>query len=719
MALSMRKKILGSLGGLLIMLLLVLSVAYLSMKSMEKETGQFVEKLIPILVASMDLANKVHQSSSSLGYYMLSQESSDKQKYLENLSSLKNRLDSLKKIISQSAQDSRPEDQPQISYIATLVDELSNYQTVMFDLVEHPEKNRPALQISRDQLEPLGSKALQMTTDIVLGESDTEDVELYADLLLDIHNLRYQWAMTLSNVRHYLALRNSEILSEIDLFKKGLEQNIISLRAKEEQLGEEQLDALDEFTQLKDNYFSHLELAIDIHSSEKWRTDAYLIRNEFGELLKKLGNELGTLVKVQQQLSLETSQKLVKSTQTNVLILLSLFIGGISFGIFVIYFANAKIINPILKLRNMMREMSQGQADLTQRIEVLSSDELGETSVHFNELLTNLQTMMGKTIEVAKQISQDSSYIKQSLNEASGNTRQSVSLTEKASDSSEQIYTVCQAIADKTDATVQELVRAKEAAADGLDNMDSLSAKAITMGEEIEKLETEIAQLNSQSKSLLDMLGTIKTIADQTNLLALNAAIEAARAGEVGRGFAIVADEIRQLASKTQDSTSNIGNLLQENFRLNQLLGECMQSTADDTQSLLASLEGTKTSINIISSNIDNVNQHALEIATASGEQTQQTVEIRDIGENVSNLANVSAEAIDHISSTSNHLAEQSSQLYELVAQFTPDSGEKGQHSFQQAPQLQAQAAKKDGKNILDDFGELISEEEEDISATI
>ncbi|WDE03194.1 methyl-accepting chemotaxis protein [Thalassomonas viridans] len=715
----MRNKILGSLGGLLIMLLLVLTVAYLSMKSMKRETGQFIEKLIPTLVASMDLANKVHQSSSSLGYYMLSQESSDKQKYLENLNSLKTRLESLKQILNQSRDSGRTKDQPQINYIATLVDELSNYQTVMFDLAEHPEKNRPALQIAKDHLEPMGSKALQMTTDIVLGESDTEDVEQYADLLLDIHNLRYQWAMILSNVRHYLALRNHEILEEVDLFKKGLDQGIISLTAKEDLLGDEQQDALDEFSQLKDDYFSYLDQAIDIHSSEKWRTDAYLIRNEFGELLKKLGQELGNLVKAQQQLSLDTSQKLVKSTQTNVLILLSLFIGGISFGITVIYFANAKIIKPILNLRNMMREMSQGQADLTQRIEVLSSDELGETSVHFNELLTNLQAMMGKTIDVAKQISQDSSYIKQSLNEASGNTRQSVSLTEKASDSSEQIYTVCQEIAQKTDATVQELVKAKEAAADGLSNMDTLSGKAITMGDEIKKLESEIAQLNSQSKSLLDMLGTIKTIADQTNLLALNAAIEAARAGEVGRGFAIVADEIRQLASKTQDSTTNIGNLLQENFRLNQLLSECMQSTADDTQSLLASLEGTKSSINTISSNIDNVNQHALEIAGASGEQTQQTQEIRDIGENVSNLANVSAEAIDHITSTSNHLAEQSSQLYDLVAQFTPDSGQNAQTSSLPVGARQQTQTKAGSKSALDEFSELLSEEKDDIGASI
>ena len=719
MVLSMRNKILGSLGGLLVMLLLVLTVAYLSMKSMERETGQFVEKLIPTLVASMDLANKVHQSSSSLGYYMLSQESSDKQKYLENLSSLKARLESLKQILNQSRNDSRANDQPQINYIATLVDELSNYQTVMFDLAENPEKNRPALQIARDHLEPLGSKALQMTTDIVLGESDTEDVEQYADLLLDIHNLRYQWAMTLSNVRHYLALRNNDILNEVDLFKRGLDQGIISLTEKEDQLGDEQQDALDEFILLKDNYFSYLDQAIDIHSSEKWRTDAYLIRNEFGELLKKLGHELGTLVKVQQQLSLDTSQTLVKSTQTNVLILLSLFIGGISFGIFVIYFANAKIIKPILNLRNMMREMSHGQADLTQRLEVLSSDELGDTSTHFNKLLTNLQAMMGKTIDVAKQISQDSSHIKQSLSEASGNTRQSVSLTEKASDSSEQIYTVCQEIAHKTDATVQELVKAKEAAADGLSNMDSLSVKAVTMGDEIKKLEAEIAQLNSQSKSLLDMLGTIKTIADQTNLLALNAAIEAARAGEVGRGFAIVADEIRQLALKTQDSTTNIGNLLQENFRLNQLLSECMQSTADDTESLLASLEGTKSSINIISSNIDNVNQHALEIAGASDAQTQQTQEIRDIGENISNLANVSAEAIEHISSTSNHLAEQSSQLYDLVAQFTPDSGQAAS-AIAPSPAVAGKGTvPAESKSALDDFSELITDDEDDVGATV
>lgn len=713
MTFSMRKKILGSLGGLLVMLLLVLTVAYFSMKSMESETGQFIDKLIPTLVASMDLANKVHQSSSSLGYYMLSKENSDKQKYLENLQNLKSRLESLKNILNKTR-----ENKNQFNHIAALVDQLNNYQVIMFELAEKPEKNRPALQIAQQYLEPIGSNALQMTTDIVLGESDIDDMDLYADLLLDIHSLRYKWAMTLSNVRHYLALRDKNILTDVELFKKGVEQGIVDLFAKEEQLGEEQLDALEEFSQLKAQYFSHLDRAITIHSSDKWRTDAYLIRNEFGDLLKNLGDELGTLVKEQQQQSLDTSNHLVQTTQTNILILWSLFIGGISFGCTVIYFANAKIIKPIHNLRNMMREMSQGEGDLTQRIEILSHDELGDTSNYFNELLTNLQAMMGKTLDVAKQISQDSKYINESLTETNGNTRESVSLTEKASCSSEQIYTVCQDIAQKTDETVRELVKAKKAAADGLDNMDALSHKAITMGEEIQKLENEIALLNSQSKSLLDMLSTIETIADQTNLLALNAAIEAARAGDVGRGFAIVADEIRQLASKTQDSTTNIGKLLQENFRLNQLLGTCMQTTAGDTKSLLASLDDTKDSINIISSNIDIVNQHALEIASASNNQTKMTQEIRDIGENVSSFAVKSAEAIEHISATSTHLAGQSNQLYGLVAQFTPDSEQTA--DFSSNVNTRKATAKRANKSstTLDNINNLITDDE-DISATI
>jgi len=666
----MKTKILGSLGGLFCVLFLVLVVSYLSMKNMESETKQFVEKLIPTLIASMDLANKVNLSSSSLGYYMLSKEASDKKLYLKNLANLKTRLESLKNILS-IAQPQNSE--KQIKQISALVTELSNYQTIMFELAENVEKNLPAFKISEDKLEPLGSEALQMTTDIVLGEPDTEDMGEYTDILLDIHELRYKWSMVLSNVRHYLALRDQNILTEVELFKAGVEQEVQNLATKSELLGEEQHDALDEFIVLKNEYFKFLNDAIAIHSSDKWRTDAYMIRNEFGLLLKNLDEEITTLVKEQQQKSLDTSRSLVNTTHKNLLILWALLVGGLSYGLFTIYFANTKIIKPIRKLRNMMREMSHGEGDLSHRLEVISADELGETSADFNKLLGNLQSLMTKISNVALQVHRDSIDINQSLVDANRNTKESVGLSEKSSHSNQNIYQVCRGISQKTEDTVLELINAKTAATDGSGNMEALSNRTFAMGEEIYKLESEIAMLNSQSKILLDMVDAIKSIADQTNLLALNAAIEAARAGEVGRGFAVVADEIRQLAFKTQESTENINELLQENFRLNQLLGQCMQSTAHDTKSLISSMQETKSSINLISSNIDSVNQRALEVAESLKTQTTMTKEINDVGENVSSCAKNSAKAIAHISERSKDLEAQSKELYELIAKFNVD----------------------------------------------
>ncbi len=667
MNLSMKKKILGSIGGLLIVLFLVLLFSYLSMKSMESETKQFVEIIIPTLVASMDLANKVHQSSGSLGYYMLSKEPSDKQQYLENLRKLKSRLTSLKKVTSKTQ---AAHGESQIDQISLLVEQLSDYQNVMFELAENLEKNRPAFKIAKDWLEPVGNEALQMATDIVIGEPDTNNMAEYADLLLDIHDLRYKWAMVLSNVRHYLALRDEKILAEVDLFKGGVEQGVRGINNKSELLSEEQQDALDEFSELKDRYFYYLSKAIEVHSSEKWRTDTFLIRNEFGTLLETLSEEIGSLVSQQQQNSLDTSAELIEKTQRNLLILWGLFIGGLVFGVMTIYFANTKIIKPIRNLRNMMREMSQGEGDLSQRIEVLSRDELGETSAYFNELLENLQSLMTKISDVALQVSFDSMQINKSLNDANGTSRESVKLSKQASLSNQNIFDSCKDISQKTEDTIGELVKAKVAAAKGLSNIGGLGSKALSMGEEMVKLESEIALLNSQSKNLLDMLGVIKSIADQTNLLALNAAIEAARAGEVGRGFAVVADEIRQLAFKTQESTESISKLLQENSRLNNMLGDCMQKTADDTKSLIDSMDGTKNSINLISSGIDSVNRMALEIASSSNKQTQMTGEISNVGEEVSKCSISSAEAIEHISDSTNDLAEQSKALYELIAKF-------------------------------------------------
>ena len=328
------------------------------------------------------------------------------------------------------------------------------------------------------------------------------------------------------------------------------------------------------------------------------------------------------------------------------------------------------VTKPLHDLLNRIEQIADGDGDLRVRLEVLSSDELGRLSDAFNRFLDKLQPLIKEVGRVTEEVE---SSAKSLAGMAIANDR----LISSEHAAVDQVSTA----ATQMSSAVNEVARNAQNAADAARNAEVQSrdgAQVVSatinsirqLAQEVESASVTIQALEQEATNIGAVLAVIRGIAEQTNLLALNAAIEAARAGEQGRGFAVVADEVRALAARTQDSTKDIQTMIE---RLQVGVQNAVKATNAGSSKARESVDqaaGVDQALTDTSDSVQRINDMTAQIATACEEQSSVTEEIARNITDIRDLSNKASKTSEQSAQASQRLSELSHDLAKLVGRF-------------------------------------------------
>ncbi|OGU16116.1 MAG: chemotaxis protein [Geobacteraceae bacterium GWC2_53_11] len=339
-------------------------------------------------------------------------------------------------------------------------------------------------------------------------------------------------------------------------------------------------------------------------------------------------------------------------------------------GIVLAWLVARTVTGPIKLVVTTIRDIAQGEGDLTRRLPVNSANEIGELSEWFNTFINKLHGIIsqvsGSSLQLASsalELQLTSRQMTESIAQLSSQSTSLATAGEEMSATSGDIATNCHHAATNASGASQKAHQGAAVVGQSIAVMNSIA-------ERVKNASGTVDALGIRSEQIGAIIGTIEDIADQTNLLALNAAIEAARAGEQGRGFAVVADEVRALAERTTRATKEIGEMIKAIQKETRDAVNSMEQSVIQVEQGTSHASDSGRSLQEILDIINDVTEQIGQIATAAEEQTATTREISGNVMNLNDLAQQNDHALHETAIAANDVSRQAEELKELVGQF-------------------------------------------------
>jgi methyl-accepting chemotaxis protein len=519
---------------------------------------------------------------------------------------------------------------------------------------------------------------------------------MYVDRLdpaMDLANVEECWYdIRLAVVNHYLSDNTTDYVKwEEEIRKQEGEIEPLIKKYAATYLVEEEKEQLKKYEEAAPAYREVRARVLQLSRNLKKQEAKALLAGEGREKFEAIRQPVAALIAVQGKVGKElydSSEKTASSAKSALLMVIGIgVLAGLSLAIFI-----ARITSKPIKQLAQQAEVVAG-GDLTVQVEAHTKDEVGLLADSFRKMVDNLRETIGQVGEASSAVASSSSEISSSTEQmAAGAQEQTSQAGEVASAVEEMTKTIVENSKNASN-TADTAKKAKDAAEEGGKVVEETVVGMKRIADVVNRSAETVKALGKSSDQIGEIIGVIDDIADQTNLLALNAAIEAARAGEQGRGFAVVADEVRKLAERTTKATKEIAGMIKT-------------IQADTTGAVSSMEEGTKevgngikladragASLNEIVGMIQNLTDMVAQIAAASEEQSSASEQISKNVEAISSVTNQSAAGTQQIARAAEDLNRLTENLQSLVGKFKLSGDSAAQHAIgQRAPTASAKA---------------------------
>ncbi|RUM92912.1 MAG: methyl-accepting chemotaxis protein [Thiomicrospira sp.] len=665
--LTIKQKMRFGFGVIWTVLAIITIQAAVNLFIVRENVKEVVEVKQPIALQANEMANVLEKSMNALSMYMLTNDPENLKSYAKGIETSEEILAKLNSKISanQSKDDAAVLDRilKDLSQLPTFIEQVKVLQS-------DRSKKFPAFEFVNREMMP-SAVLIQQQIGLMI-DSELVDLNSQRKPILDaLLNLQKDWLNVLSGLRGYVAFRNESMAADTENYLNAVERGLEYLATQSQfELTLEEEDGVEKTRAAYERYRENFMALKRIHQGPKWRMDTWLMENKIKPLFNSLETDLEHISESSVTEMQETSQDVVDSTLRNLILLLSLSVFGQLIGMVISRKVTNSVVKPVIRSANAMKDIAYGEGDLTRRLHADGKDELADLARYFNEFISKIQSTLREVTETVSELEVSSRGLLEVTHETKEGVEQQLEASQRLSRSMITMSEKAKSVEDHSHNTSRATDQAAERVKEGGEVVQGAAQNIRNISDGMEKITQAVMQLNDDSQTISTVINVIREIAEQTNLLALNAAIEAARAGEHGRGFAVVADEVRGLAQRTQESTVQIERVIEKIRKATHETVKVVEVGRETTQAGYDSVMKVERVLSPVVILMDDINKMSSEMLTSAQSQTGLAVEVNEHINQIHGVTQKTVEGAGNTESSSNRLQQLADKLDRLVHQF-------------------------------------------------
>ncbi len=663
--LSLRHLIWAGFLSILLLVIIVSAIAFIRLLQLQNQATSIAEVSQPAMLSALTLKERIQSTTSTMGLYIIN-------KTPEYETQLNNNISRLQESISQFKQ------LPAITGDARMRENADTLENYVNEFIKHQERidylnknfieNYPGLKIANVEINPRHQQAMQIFKTMIDSEMEEEINSQRKIFLQQVNDLRQSWMTVVTLFRTFLSNPNESRIEQVTIYMDQYKKLIKKVNSKSDLFTFEQEEGLNNLNKISGAYFKNIENVFQVYTDGLWREDVSLIKNEISPTIRKISQEIDYLIEYQKTQVNAGNDELIAKTKASISYIIIVLVIALVVGVMAAMFTSKQINTVVRQVNLILTNILKG--DFTQKIHSERAGDIGKLANTVNQFSDQLQNIIHEIQSSVNELHQTSHNLTSVTQTTTENVQQQNRETEQVATAAEEMSLTSQEVASNTASAASSARTADTDAQTGSEKSNAALNGIKHLVSNLEGSADVIHTLQEDTGNISMVLDVIREISEQTNLLALNAAIEAARAGEQGRGFAVVADEVRTLASRTQESTDQIKDLIDRLQVGADNAVNAMKSSIGEAQKNSAQVEEVASSLNQIKNEIYNINSVLTQVASASEEQSVTSNEIANNIASISTISSRTSQSAESLLESERELSVVTQRLDNIISTF-------------------------------------------------